>query len=76
MVEKKIRKTITEQRQKERAEAAEKEIEAEGNGAGEGSIFDATGAEICQDSILPNGQNDVSQPESPEQDVLSPEYLI
>ena len=59
MVEKKIRKTITQQRIQERANEVQNQIEEdEVNGGGELSVYEVSETEIGNDSIVENGKNE------------------
>ena len=64
MVEKKIRKTITQQKIQERANEAQNQIEEEDevNGGGELSVQlnEISETEIGQDSIIENGKNELT----------------
>ena len=61
MVEKKIRKTITQQRIQERANEVQNQIEEdEVNGGGELSVYEVSETEIGNDSIVENGKNELT----------------
>ena len=85
MIEKKMRKSLREKRQEEKSgpfdqaeEPKQHELDEERNqnDGGDVSIFDATGADLPQDSIMPGSANAAAAEIPAEEDVLSPEYLI